>query len=333
MPLYLGSSEIPKTSASTTLAVDVAGTLSIQTQPTKLIYKKGETFDPTGMVVRLTTDYYVLNVLDYTYSPTTLTADTTSITISYPFQNSTLTTSLPITVKSYDDVLENNTWADIAQAAAEGEASTLWNLGDTKTFAIGSTTYTAMIVGFDFHALRNTDTEYDTTYNNSSKKAAITFIVKELQAAKRIHSTSSSATNYNNTEMAKTTLPALYNTLPTELQNAMRLPTYYCSKGSSSTSSSTQVSTTTCKIFLPSVYEIIGATYGGANDKTQLPYFANGGSKIFKLNGNANVYYTRNNDNDNNNTYYRYISAKGAVSSSTYNSATTARAYTFLFCI
>ena len=332
MPLYLGSSEIPKTSASTTLAVDVAGTLSIHTQPTKLIYKKGETFDPTGMVVRLTTDYYVLNVLDYTYSPTTLTVDTTAITISYPFQNSTLTASLPVTVKSYDDVLENNTWADIAQAAAEGEASTLWNLGDTKTFAIGSTTYTAMIVGFDFHALRNTDTEYDTTYNNSSKKAAITFIVKELQAAKRIHSTSSSATNYNNTEMAKTTLPALYNTLPAELQNVMRLPTYYCSKGSN-TSSSTQVSTTTCKIFLPSVYEIIGATYGGTNDKTQLPYFANGGSKIFKLNGNANVYYTRNNDNDSNNTYYRYISAQGAVSSSTYNSATTARAYTFLFCI
>lgn len=189
-----------------------------------------------------------------------------------------------------------------------------------------------MIVGFDFHALRNTDTEYDTTYNNSSKKAAITFIVKELQAAKRIHSTSSSATNYNNTEMAKTTLPALYNTLPAELQNAMRLPTYYCSKGSN-TSSSTQVSTTTCKIFLPSVYEIIGATYGGTNDKTQLPYFANGGSKIFTLNGNANVYYTRNNDNDSNNTYYRYISKTGTVSSSTYNSATTARAYTFLFCI
>lgn len=331
MPLYLGSSQIPKTSASTTLAVDVAGTLSIQTQPTKLIYKKGETFDPTGMVVRLTTDYYVLNVLDYTYSPTTLTADTTAITISYPFQNSTLTTSLPITVKSYDNILENNAWVDIAQAAAEGEASTLWNLGDTKTFAIGSTTYTAMIVGFDFHALRNTDTEYSTTYNNSSKKAAITFIVKELQAAKRMHS-SSSIVNYNNTEMAKTTLPTLYNTLPTELQNAMRLPTYYCSKGAN-TSSSTQVSTTTCKIFLPSVYEIIGATFGGTNDKTQLPYFTNGGSKIFKLNGTAAPYYTRNNDNDSSNTYYRWISQNGGVSNSTWNSATTARAYTFLFCI
>lgn len=180
MPLYLGQSEIPKTSASTTLAVDVAGTLSIQTQPTKLIYKKGETFDPTGMVVRVTTDYYVLNVLGYTCSPEILTADTTAITISYPFQGSTITTSLPITVKSYDDVLENNSWADIAQAAAEGEASSLWNLGDTKTFAIGSTTYTAMIVGFDFHVLRDSDTEYSTTYNNSSKKAAITFIVKEL---------------------------------------------------------------------------------------------------------------------------------------------------------
>lgn len=331
MPLYLGSSKISKTSASTTLAVDVAGTLSIQTQPTKLIYKKGETFDPTGMVVRLTTDYYVLNVLGYTYSPTTLTADTTAITISYSFQGSTLTTSLPITVKSYDDVLENNDWAAIARAAAEGEASTLWNLGDTKTFAIGSTTYTAMIVGFDFHALRNTDTEYSTTYNNSSKKAAITFIVKELQAAKRMHS-SSSIVNYNNTEMAKTTLPTLYNTLPTELQNAMRLPTYYCSKGAN-TSSSTQVSTTTCKIFLPSVYEIIGATFGGTNDKTQLPYFTNGGSKIFKLNGTAAPYYTRNNDNDSSNTYYRWISQNGGVSNSTWNSATTARAYTFLFCI
>ena len=332
MPLYLGSSEIPKTSASTTLAVDVAGTLSIQTQPTKLIYKKGETFDPTGMVVRLTTDYYVLNVLDYTYSPTTLTTDTTSITISYPFQNSTLTTSLPVTVKSYDDVLENNTWADIAQAAAEGEASTLWNLGDTKTFAIGSTTYTAMIVGFDFHALRNTDTEYDTTYNNSSKKAAITFIVKELQAAKRIHSTSSQATNYNNTEMAKTTLPALYNTLPAELQNVMRLPTYYCSKGSN-TSSSTQVSTTTCEIFLPSIWEITGSTYGGTNDKTQLPYFANGGSKILKYNGSAKNYWSRNNDNDTSNTYYRYITNSGTAGSGNWTSATQAVNYTFLFCI
>lgn len=331
MPLYLGSSQIPKTSASTTLAVDVAGTLSIQTQPTKLIYKKGETFDPTGMVVKLTTDYYVLNVLGYTCSPTTLTADTTTITISYPFQNSTLTTSLPITVKSYDDVLENNDWAAIAQAAAEGEASTLWNLGDTKTFTIGSTTYTAMIVGFDFHALRNTDTEYSTTYNNSSKKAAITFIVKELQATKRIHS-SQSAVNYNNTEMAKTTLPALYNTLPTELQNVMRLPTYYCTHGTS-TSSGTRVSTTTCKIFLPSIWEITGGSYGGTNDKTQLPYFANGGSKILKYNNNAAKYWSRNNDNDSSNTYYYYITTAGAAGSGNWAGATIGTNYTFLFCI
>lgn len=62
-----------------------------------------------------------------------------------------------------------------------------------------------------------------------------------------MHSTKS-ATNHNNTEMAKTTLPALYDTLPTELQNVMRLPTYYCSHGNNA-SSSTQTSTTTCKNF------------------------------------------------------------------------------------
>ena len=132
--------------------------------------------------------------------------------------------------------------------------------------------------------------------------------------------------------MAKTTLPALYNTLPAELQNVMRLPTYYCSKGSN-TSSSTQVSTTTCKIFLPSIWEITGGTYGGTNDKTQLPYFANGGSKILKYNGSAKNYWSRNNDNDTSNTYYRYITNSGTAGSGNWTSAIQAVNYTFLFCI
>lgn len=118
-----------------------------------------------------------------------------------------------------------------------------------------------------------------------------------------MHSTNS-ATNHNNTEMAKTTLPALYDTLPTELQNVMRLPTYYCSHGNNA-SSSTQTSTTTCKIFLPSAWEIVGNDIGGTGDKTQLPYFANGNSKILKYSGSASTYWTRTNNNDSTDTYYR----------------------------
>lgn len=329
MPLYLGNTKIDKFIAKIEGGTaSLEGNLTVITPPTKLVYDVGDSFDPRGMKVVATIGGLEVPVGSYTVSPDPLVEGTTEVVLTYELDGKIATGTQSITVNSFFEVLQQNSWESIARAAAKGIAKNWWNVGDTKTFAIGSTTYTAMIVGFDFHALRNTDTEYNTTYNNSSKKAAITFIVKELQAEKRMHSTKS-ATNHNNTEMAKTTLPALYDTLPTELQNVMRLPTYYCSHGNNA-SSSTQTSTTTCKIFLPSAWEIVGNDIGGTGDKTQLPYFANGNSKILKYSGSASIYWTRTSNNDSTDTYYRQITTTGTTQ---WSYSTSSRNYTFLFCI
>lgn len=181
MPLYLGDTKIDKFTAKIEGgAASLEGNLTAITPPTKLVYDAGDSFDPRGMKVVATIGGLEVPVGSYTVSPDPLVEGTTEVVLTYELDGKIATGTQSITVNSFFEVLQQNSWESIARAAAKGIAKNWWNVGDTKTFAIGSTTYTAMIVGFDFHALRNTDTEYNTTYNNSSKKAAITFIVKEL---------------------------------------------------------------------------------------------------------------------------------------------------------
>ena len=74
--------------------------IAVSTPPTKVIYKAGEYFDPSGMVVTATFDNGTTkNVSGYTYSPTrTLQQDDNVITISYTKKGITKTTTQNITV-------------------------------------------------------------------------------------------------------------------------------------------------------------------------------------------------------------------------------------------
>ena len=74
--------------------------IAVSTPPTKVIYKAGEYFDPSGMVVTATFDNGTTkNVSGYTYSPTrTLQQDDSAITISYTKKGVTKTTTQNITV-------------------------------------------------------------------------------------------------------------------------------------------------------------------------------------------------------------------------------------------
>ena len=74
--------------------------IAVSTPPTKVIYKAGEYFDPSGMVVTATFDNGTTkNVSGYTYSPTrTLQQDDSVITISYTKKGVTKTTTQNITV-------------------------------------------------------------------------------------------------------------------------------------------------------------------------------------------------------------------------------------------
>lgn len=74
--------------------------IAVTTNPNKLDYNVGETFDSTGMVVTATySDSHQEAVSGYTYSPTTaLTEQDTTITITYVESDVTAETTLTITV-------------------------------------------------------------------------------------------------------------------------------------------------------------------------------------------------------------------------------------------
>ena len=80
--------------------------IAITTNPIKLTYEVGETFNPAGMVVmasltsNISGTVVTKNVTDYTYSPTTAFAETgvNTITVSYTLNNVTKTTTLSVQV-------------------------------------------------------------------------------------------------------------------------------------------------------------------------------------------------------------------------------------------
>ena len=75
-------------------------TLTITKQPNKTIYKSGESFDPTGMVVTAGYGYGLTSdVTGYTISPQVLTDGVTEVTVTYTEGRITKTASVPVTVK------------------------------------------------------------------------------------------------------------------------------------------------------------------------------------------------------------------------------------------
>ena len=85
--------------------------ITVTTQPTKLVYVEGESFDPTGMVV--TANYRngeTETVTDYTYAPTgALTTGDTTITITYVEDGVTVTATVTITVNEKQPAVQEYT--------------------------------------------------------------------------------------------------------------------------------------------------------------------------------------------------------------------------------
>ena len=74
--------------------------LTIATTPNKTVYKSGETFDPTGMVV--VANYgegLMANVTGYTVSPSVLTDGVSEVVITYTEGRITKTATVSVTVK------------------------------------------------------------------------------------------------------------------------------------------------------------------------------------------------------------------------------------------
>lgn len=135
--------------------------IAVSVPPTKVIYKAGEYFDPSGMVVTATFDNGTTkNVSGYTYSPTrTLQQDDNVITISYTKKGITKTTTQNITVvyltsiaitnpptytSYYDDEIFNTAGMEVTAYYSDSTSAviTTYSISPSGTLPYGTTSVT-----------------------------------------------------------------------------------------------------------------------------------------------------------------------------------------------
>ena len=135
--------------------------IAVSVPPTKVIYKAGEYFDPSGMVVTATFDNGTTkDVSGYTYSPTrTLQQDDSVITISYTKKGITKTTTQNITVvyltsiaitnpptytSYYDDEIFNTAGMEVTAYYSDSTSAviTTYSVSPSGTLPYGTTSVT-----------------------------------------------------------------------------------------------------------------------------------------------------------------------------------------------
>lgn len=269
----------------------------VNTPPRKLEYFEGDTFDPTGLVLTADVGGVPINVTTgYTITPETLTADTTYVTISYTADGRTASTTQAVTVVECDPVLENNSWAKIAEIAAAGKAAQRWSIGDVKQLSIDGTNYPATIVDFGHHDLDSTDTKYgDAEYNSGSNKSGITFWVAGMYKNTKyaMYGSDTAGITWQTSTVRTSVMPTIKNQLPTELQAVLRTVR---------TPQNTRDDTAD-QLFLLSSIEI-GSKNGSTNyvkDKTgsMLAYFVAGNERRLKRNNDYDDWWTRTTNSTN----------------------------------
>lgn len=245
--------------------------LKVLTNPAKTEYVyydgAGEAVTMAGAKIAAQLGGTALTITEegYSFSPTNVAADTTAITLSSTIGGSTRTASIPITVRTLDATLANNSWAAIAAAARAGIASSVWAVGDTKTATINGADYTFRIIDFDHDTLDSSDPSADdATYNpdtystaTGTRKAGITFqSTTAMGRAKMAASTGSTANQWSLCHMRTVVLPGLLAAFPDELLDVMKVINKQTCKGTSDSAAADILVSTADKLFLAGVYEI-----------------------------------------------------------------------------
>lgn len=299
--------------------------ISVKTPPAKLEYLAGDTFDATGLVLTALIGGVEVDITTgYTITPTTLTADTTAVTITYVLDGKTASTTQTVTVKAYDPVFANNTWEKIIEAAASGRASELWQVGSTKPYTIGDETYTARIIGFDHDALDATDARYgDASYNGGKNKAAITLEMVECTSTSyQIHTSNDQKVGWSACALRNNTLPAIKATIQSEIQNAIR--TVVKKRAESPSADYGKYSETPDTLFILSLVEYnrkSSAHASWADEGTTYAYYEAGNAITKKKRGESSnsAYWTASSQHlVNSSYYYLFIDTDGKTSTQDY---------------
>ena len=221
-----------------------------------------------------------------------------------------------------DPILENNTWEQISKIARSGKASTIWNVGDTKTFMFQTKVCHAQIIGFD-----HDDVSDPTSYGR--EKAGITFQLVELPA-NEIYMNSSMDTETNSyiNSLVRSTLVSYFNSY---IDSTAKNYIVKVNKDYEPSRKTTAISQE--NLFLLSEAEYTGTKSLGANILgTQYPYWAAGNSRIkYKVStGTAYSHWTRNRGTESEEDFV-YIKTDGTFRQ--YGSHSSTNCCPFAFCL
>ena len=194
----------------------------------------------------------------------------------------------------YDQVLENNTWVQIADAGTNGLAQSMWEVGDEKTVTIGDNQYIVHIIDFNHDSL-----------SDGSGKAAITFGIKYLTddtINPVIHATSRNSVWYNRSSIPSTVQQLTYDKMTEDLKSVIvsvkkatvnRITGYNYNHPDGQThflddnSKDSGYGSLNSLTFLFSSIEVTGGTqYAQAGEGAQYEYFATASNRIKALQSN-----------------------------------------------
>lgn len=277
----------------------------------------------------------------YTVSPDPLVAGTTEVVLTYELDGKTATGSQGITVNTLSTVLQQNSWEDIAKAAAKGEAKNWWNVGDTKTAVVNGENLLMTIMGFDHYTLSTSDAKYnDTTYNNGSNKAGITFMATIIpKNSQTLFSSSGSAIyNYGNSSIKTYLEGTLINKFPfaSTLMREVSIGYYGSNYPPASTDGESDYMSFSSnhKLFVPG-YNELGGTDINIRGQTKFAYITAGNTPSWKDSSGAAVLYDLNTrDIDYGSSNYpwgRYVYMEGSLTKASSQSADVSGHYSFVF--
>lgn len=163
--------------------------------------------------------------------------------------------------------LATASWEQIATISASGRASSMWNIGDTKQFALTSGEIIEVAIA---------DFNHD-DLSDGSGKAGVTFVMTHcMTAIAPMNSTATNVGGWGSCAMRTSTLPSYWDKIPSNLQSVIKEVNKLTSAGSLSSS----IVTTADKIWLLSQAEIGAQVYSFNGEGTQYPIFTSDASRV-----------------------------------------------------
>ena len=182
----------------------------------------------------------------------------------------------------YSDNFADNDWATIIAVCQAGLIPDSWKVGDQKAMTINGASYPIDIIGI----------QHD-DYSDGSGKAPFTFQFHNCYNTTYQMTEGYSSSNVGGWEysaMRTSYLPAILLLMPSEVQAAIKEVNKLTSLGNQNST----IYTSTDKLFLPSIIEVIGSDGSAkSGEGTIYAYYSAGNSMVKNVNSSANNWWTR----------------------------------------